>query len=491
VNRLLSPALLLRLLLVSACFAFSGIAPRPHAISSGMQKARAAMTSGEPESASAELAKLATQLPWRTDLWESAGEAAYQAENLAAANAYFRNAAAGGSLSAAGYLALGDAQREAGELASALQAWLQALATGGPTEALHTRLADAYLQLGQYDLATSQLQALARLQPTDAALHYQIGLLLAATSPFAAPAYLTQASALDPARAPAAQELQRRLASARWADDPAYTLLEAGRSLAALGEWELAGEAFRRATLARPDYPEAWAYLGEARQHLRSSDRPLLPTVTTTNDQDRPGFAELQQAHRLDPASISANTFLALFYQRQERYDLALVYLYAAATIEPQNPVFQAEIGNNLALMGNLLAAQRHYEQATRLAPRDPATWRQLANFSVVYEIQLRTLGLPAARQAVLLDPHDPASLDTLAQVFILLNDPYSAERFLQRALAGDPAYAPAHLHLGIVWLLTGKTESALEQLKLAQDLAGDNTQIAEQARRLTQESLR
>jgi hypothetical protein len=83
------------------------------------------------------------------------------------------------------------------------------------------------------------------------------------------------------------------------------------------------------------------------------------------------------------------------------------------------------------------------------------------------------------------LNPKDPASLDTMAQVYILLGNPLIAQRFLNRALAANPGYAPARLHLGLVSLLHGNNSSARYQLQLARNLAPDGSAVEEQTRRL------
>jgi predicted Zn-dependent protease len=163
-----------------------------------------------------------------------------------------------------------------------------------------------------------------------------------------------------------------------------------------------------------------------------------------------------------------------------------LTYLYAAATIDPENPSVQVELANTLANLGNTSAALTHYQRATQLAPDNPLYWRLLGEFAVQQEIQIRETALPAAREALLLTPDDPANLDLMGQVFFLLSDLYTAERFLWRAIQVDPGYPPARLHLGLVYLALGKTTDAYAQLSLATQLAPD-TPTSEQALRLLQ----
>jgi tetratricopeptide (TPR) repeat protein len=340
---------------------------------------------------------------------------------------------------------LGDAYWQAGNWAAAIGAWQDALDAPTPDLGLYARLASAHQAQGNYKAAIADLQALAAIQPAEIQLRYQLGLLLAALEPEAALAHLAQAAELDPAYRNAVSALEDGIRTARLAGDRAYTLLAAGRALASLSEWDLAAEAFRQATLARPDYAEAWAYLGEARQHLGEEEGGLSPGSQAAP----PGLRELEKALALDPHSLSANTLLALFWQRQNRYDRALEILQSATRLHPRNPALQAELGNTQAILGDLPAAQEAYEKAVRLSPRDPAALRLLASFSIRYEDLVRQVGLPAARQAVLLAPNEPASLDLMAQALLLLGDTLNAERFCG-ALEADQDFAlPACIWAG------------------------------------------
>ncbi len=256
--------------------------------------------------------------------------------------------------------------------------------------------------------------------------------------------------------------------------------MAAGRGLASLGEWKFAEEAFRQATLTSPDYAEAWAYLGEARQHtidgLWPEGNKALPPET--------GLPELKKAIELDPNSIAAYLFMAMYWRRQDRYDQALASLQTAIGIDPQNPILQIEMGETLATLGDLGAALDAYRKAVELSPNDSSFLNYLVSFSLKYEYHIEEIALPAARQAVILAPDDPEVLDSMGQVLIKLDDQINAEKFLNRALEKDPSYAPAYLHLGQVYLIQGKLPQAQAQLNLVTKLA-PGSPAADQAQRL------
>lgn len=447
-----------------------GISARPHEVDNILEWANPSREIGAPLEVSERVVQAAEYLPWRLDLWELAGIYALRGGNPDAAIHHFQKAQQGDGLSLAGWIYLGDAAMMQGDLQVALASWQLALERENPPNELYSRLAEVSRQAGDYPSAISALEELARSSPQDVETHFQLGMLLAAYEPVSALTHLERAAELDPAYQPIAVSLRRTINTARLADDPAFTLISSGRTLASLDQWELAALAFRRATELRPDYAEAWAFLGEAHQRLQTG-----------------GYEELQRALSLDPLSISANTFMALHWQRQDRQDLALVYLHAAAAQNPHNPVLQAELGNTLAILGNLPDAHGYYQRAAELTPREPTYWRSLASFSIKYEYHLQDIALPAARQALLLDKEDPASLDLMGQVYIRLDDPLSAERFLLQALQVDPGYAQARLHLGFVYLLKGDYKNAREQLTLARTLASPDTAVSDQAGRLLQ----
>jgi tetratricopeptide (TPR) repeat protein len=403
---------------------------------------------------------------------ERSGSAALSAGNPTEAVTLLVEASGLIHLSDAGWLALGDAYLEMGDTVKALSAWKNL----PPSPALYPRLAEAYHQLEDFEGLLSTLRELLALHPGDASLYYYSGLVYAALRPDSSQAFLEQAASLDPQYKENSGKLIRTIRSARLQDEPAYTLVASGRALASMNQWILALEAFRRALSIRDDYAEAWAYYGEALQQVN------IPKPSGI-DQD-PAMAALQKAVDLDPGSLAAHIFLSIYWQRQGHYVEAIAILETAAGLEPDNPVIYTEIGNSWAKAGDLIKSQTYYQQAVDMAPEDPFYWRLLAEFSLNNQVQIREIGLPAARKAVILEPKAPENLNLFGQALYFLGDHTNAAKYMKKALEIDPGYAPAYLNLGMNYLAQGETGQARDFLNQAVVFGGESP-TAEHARRL------
>ena len=476
-KHLLQPGLLRRWLFLLSVIFILGLVFRPHELARDywqVRKARGSAASGDLLAAAQALVRLAERIPWRTGFWERAGEYALQGGDPASAVRYLSDAEATHGLSTEGLATLGMAYQQTGDASLAIQAWERAIQSGQASANVYMQLYQAHLEQGNYAAAAHDLQALAGRQPLDASLSYQLGLLLAALDPESALAHLAQAADLHPSLSASARSVIAAIRTGLLGDDPVYTLLSAGRALAALNEWQLARQAFQEAIAARPDYAEAWAFLGEASQHPEGLNQEIS------------ALDMLEKALALDPNSLSANSLLGLYWRRQGDHERALQYYQRAAEIEANNPILQVDLGNALAHAGVFEAALAAFHKAIELAPRDPASYRHLATFSLSYEYQVRQVALPAARQALLLNPDDPASLVTMGQVLTRLGDLATAERYLSSAVRADPSHASAHLQLGLVYILRGDRQAAFSKWVLVQNLA-PGTPAADHAQRLLQ----
>jgi tetratricopeptide (TPR) repeat protein len=450
--------LYIRIVLVSILIALLGLGPVPHALSTLLKNAHLAVESGEWSSAATRLANAANYYPWRVELNIDAAHAAFEAGDPKAAIEYLERPGTFSSLTTDDLLLLGDAYYQSGNTAKAEATWRSAADLGNSVQAIQ-RLADLSLEQKDYASAANLMQTMLSLNPAEVSLYYQVGLLYASSNPLKALTFLAQAADIDPSNASNAQELYDIIRTANLFDKPAYTQLASGRRLAEMGEWAMASEAFKHATELDPGYADAWAFLGEAQQQLN---------IQEVGSSSEAGLTELEHAVQLDSGSILANTFMGLYWERQQDYSQAQYYLKQAIANSPDDPYLYTELGNILSKAGDLPTAQSAFEKAITLAPQDPLFYRLKAEFALENQIQIRELALPPARQALMLNPNNPDSLDLMAKIMLELQDYYSAESYAQAAINADPGYTPAYLHLGTAYLYRGEADKARKWLDLA-----------------------
>lgn len=438
----LRQALILLLLLVLT------LAPRPLAGLLDLASASRSLAAGDSASAAPALASAAQRIPGRGDLWGRAGQAAWQAGDPQQAVRWFAEGESRGALSLADWLAYGDTLQALGDPTSAARAWEQSILQHAPSAAAFWRLAQASRRDGDFPQAMGYLREALALAPEDSAAHYELALLLASVSPEEALPELMQAAALDPTLDANVHLLRTELNRASLVEGRAYQLTIAGRALAALGAWDLATEAFRRAVEADMAYAEAWAWLGEARQQTGQDGR-----------------FQLEQALSLDPQSASIQALDGLYWLRQGQPEKALASYGNAAALEPGNAAWQIALGNAASAGGQLIEAAAYYNRAAELAPDDPAAWQALALFSLDHATDVANTGLFATRKLFRLAPDDWLTLDIAGRVAVVLRAQVEAEAHLLRAIELAPQEPGPHFHLAMAYLEFGQSAQAYDKL--------------------------
>ncbi|HEY9076801.1 MAG TPA: tetratricopeptide repeat protein [Anaerolineaceae bacterium] len=330
----------------------------------------------------------------------------------------------------------------------ALHYWERLRASGQYPIGVIERMISAYQKVGDIPKALDLARLWLSIEPQSAEVYYHLGILMALSEPAKALDLLIEASVLDAGYTSRVEILRKAINTALLDKDVAYQWLMIGRAMGILERWDLARILFEKSIQASPNYAEAWAFLGEARQNLRLG-----------------GWEELKKAAELNPESPLVKALLALYWRRQGRPQVALVYLHSVAELEPDRSVWLVEIGNTLAEMGDLNTALVYFQRAVQREPGIAQYWQALANYCLVHNIEIRGIGLPAARQAVLLSPDDAAALDMMGQVMIALEDFDGAERFLHRALQAAPDMQRVYLHLAQLYIRTQNYTLARENL--------------------------
>lgn len=425
-----------------------------------------AQAQGQPEKAAQAIEQLILLQPWRTDLLAQLGELRLAAGDEAGAIGAYKQAYREKALDSSGVLRLTQLMIEAGDDAAARDLLFECLRTNQIEGNSFAQAIELLKKASTPNDILSLLDRCLEQDPTNAQALYLKGIYLAPTNSAQAALALEQAGAKDKGLQASAAQLLQVLDSAAL-EEPAIAALQIGRGLAQLDEWQAAQVAFERAVAAQPDLAEGWAFLAEAKQ-----------------SQGEPAGAEIERALSLAPDSSIVQALAAIYYRRQGKPEIGLVYLHAAANQEPAVAYWQVELGKTLCELNDLQDALMYFLKATELEPDNADNWVELARFSLNYGIEPGLVGLPAARKAVLLAPKDSHALDIMGALFLSQNDLASAERFLQQSLQQDRTNADAQLHLGQVYLAFGELEAARPYLVEAARLTPE-TAVGKLAKRL------
>jgi tetratricopeptide (TPR) repeat protein len=448
------------LILIGSLLSF---VPVPNSVTQKIQKVQFAFSAGAYRDQAELLIDLAEENPWWKSLWESAGDAAYLAKEYSLAVNSYQEAETKKALSEEGKIKFGEVYLLMGDKEAADAIWN---GLKNSPEAL-LRLAELYEEGGNLEAAVEVWRSYLILSEEGSTPErlYHFGVLTAAYQPKEALLNLDQVVEEFPE-----VEVISRAILENLDEEPAYLYVSTGQALAAVHEWRLASYAFKKAAQLRADYLEAWAYLGEALQHLEDPDLEPLDV--------------LERALALDGSSPLVNMFLGLYWQRNGSHITALDHFAVVEKEWPDHPDLYIEQGKSQAALGNLETALEKYQTAINLQPDQGLYYRQLAEFCVAYSYQVEAIGLPAARLAVQLDDQDPAALDVMGQVLLNLDDEMNAGTFFMRAVEADPGYAQAHFHLGILYSARDDPERAAYYLQQAVSTT-DNPALLDQAQRL------
>ena len=317
--------------------------------------------------------------------------------------------------------------------------------------------ADQLVADGDYEGSTQLLESLLDLIPPTPEASQTLGTLIALHDPEAALSHLRLAVDLGPRAASLASDLIGVIESARTEENPAYTLAQVGQALARAGLWPMAATAFENALVQDPEYTEARAYFGLA---LDRSGQDGLP--------------QLELAVAQAPQAALPQMLLGKHWLIMGEPERAIKAYELAAALAPEDPMLAIDLGAAYAAAGDHNLAKSAFQYATNLDPDDPTLWSLFAQFSLDYEIELNEIGLPAARQAVVLQPRSAATLDRLGYTHLLLGNWTLAERFLVEAIQTDRNLASAHYHLGLLRLTDGDLVGGRASLFLAVALDPD-----------------
>ncbi len=306
----------------------------------------------------------------------------------------------------AGIMGWGDTAFALGNPSFAVDLWNELLDKGGDPSVLLPRIAHGYQALALYSDEMQAWQKYLVYQPGDAAAHYRLGLLVAATSPADALPELMQAARLDPSLDASVESLRSALNTASF------------RMTAPTSFWSPGGR---------------WGHWGIGTWLPKPSAMPSPCGLITrrpgpgwarqNNSKVRMVQVEIEQALAFNPDSAMVQSLYGLYLQRQKQPEQALAAFQKAAALEPENPGWQMALGEAYEQTGDLVAALEYYQLAVELSPNEATFWRALAEFSLRNNVDLTGTGLPAARRLVELANNDWQSDDIAGQILLETGD--------------------------------------------------------------------
>lgn len=268
----------------------------------------------------------------------------------------------------------------------------------------------------EHELAVEVLQTGFALFPRDADIAFRLGLECCITLPERGGQYLSIAADLDAGYTAIADEIIQAIPIEPRFNFDQWMLL--GKALGRTGEWLTAEAIFQKVVQLAPDEADAWVLLGQAQEQ-----------------NGRDGSTALFRAEKLDAASVQVRASLASYYATHGNVPKAIEIYSVLLKDEPDQPIWNIELGNLYSQTGDLIRAYDYFVSAVDLRPDKVSYWIALINFCMQYQIYVKEVGVPAARIAVNLEPDNPDALASMGEMLLLQGDVDNAVRFFTRAV--------------------------------------------------------
>ncbi len=421
---------------------------------------------GSVEEARELLAKSVASNPRRAEAWLALGQAQLRGERPRAAEESFRQAVSTSNGSPQILFGLGKAYEEAGDFERAAAAYERVVAGGESAEAPKLAWVRAMIAAGQAGKLAGHLEKWRDDKATSAALHNEIGILLADAGLY--PQALQQFQAArkrDPERADIEYNLAQSLFHAR-SYEQAETIAKElvanksdaqGRYLLGsiyeeTGRFEAAAQEFARAAALGPraagpqiglgrvalaaggDYPAAQEHFSRARSLCEATDCTIALLGLGTSLKLQSKFEEAEAAFR-EAAGRSGDQPLPYLYLadsliRARKFSEALAPLQRALELQPDSSL-------------------GHYMYAYALLQGEPqGTPEALAHL----------------RETIRLDPNHGFAHYRLGMISNRQGEPAEAARLLEKAVELLPDFKQARAQLVMSYRKLGKEEAARQQ---------------------------
>jgi len=403
--------------------------------------------------------EILSQQPWHEDILGNFAELQYEQEDFSGVIASLTELNQQTKLNFSQELLLADAYLKIGNLDLAKSIWKKVSGMEKLTPENYLQIFQLQKTNGDWKGAYSTIQLLAKNETQNPDIQYQFALFQIIFDPKTANDSLISSLQGRPSRAERIKSLQFVVEEILKEDNQTFRMVLAGRGLANQGEWLMASAAFEQVTNLDPNYAEGWAFYGNALNYLGKN-----------------GFPALQTAEKLDPNSKIVRAMLAVYWRNNGDSLKSLEILNKLIADDPNEAYWFYETGNSFAKNGGLNQALAAFYQAIDLDPKNIFYWKELANFCLNYSFLVETEGLTAIRQALILNPDDPEANDIMGMVYVQMNNYANAERFLLKANKFAPYSATILLHLGQLYYLQNENNLAYFYLQSSVDYSQNDT---------------
>jgi tetratricopeptide (TPR) repeat protein len=270
----------------------------------------------------------------------------------------------------------------------------------------------------------------------------------------------------------------------------ADTLFQMGVKRLSIGQYELAGDDFRRVAELEPGNPRgiigmAQVYVAEKRVaeglRLLQSEAAKFPTmpelhlaignVALAAGKYDLAIAEFQRL--LDGTDRNSRNAAGLYLRLGEAYrhkgdlDFSATMFEQAQRLDPGNPTAGSGLALVMEARGQKEAAEAQYRKIVEANPDNALAINNLA-FVLADQSKDLDMALAYAHRARQLAPNDPSVADTLGWVYVKMNNPDEALTILREVVRKDSGRAVFHYHLAAALEQKGERAEAVKELDLA-----------------------
>jgi tetratricopeptide (TPR) repeat protein len=412
---------------------------------------------GQSKAAVNQYTAILSHSPEKIFLYQNAGEAAFLVEEFGLAKYYLELADYNNDLDENGRLILGDVYQLNGNWEQAVNVWKKIDLNKKNTNDVSTRLLNVYINRSMWSDAEQTLKTRLNLYPDERETSEMLAWIEMYIDPEKARIVFNELSVGTEMLFNDVISLIDKYPEIKDdAQQESIWWLEVGDLAAKNNHPDIALKAFEKSTEIDGKFAVGWTKIALQKQMMH---------VDVDN--------EIELALKYGKNDPIANAMLAEFWYKEKKPELSVIYLHKALEIDPNSQYSSLRLSQILSEIGNINEGLKYIKKSA-LQQNTANGWKSVIIYCLGNGIYIRDEALPAARKAISLEPDSSEILDLAGQVFVALEDDFTAERYFNQAITKDNAYYPAHLHIGSLYVSIGSIEKARDHLTIAASQSED-----------------